>query len=195
MRLIKLRIQNYRSIRDSGEIRIEPLQALVGENNCGKSNCLRALQCFLTSGAGGMDVQDFNDSAADCVIECEFAGLTEEEAKRLRPYLLGNKVILRKELRIQEDEAKGRKIVKAEYHGYQAEPLDSWLSISKIEEEQGTRPKWEDLVAARGLPDYFRNVEGKVNKTSYKAGLDRYLSENDVEYDCPSSEHLAQIAA
>lgn len=93
MRLSKLRIQNYRSIRDSGEIRIEALQALVGENYCGKSNCLRALQCFLTSGAGRMDVQDFTDSTADCVIECEFTGLTEHEAKRLRPYLLGDKVI------------------------------------------------------------------------------------------------------
>ena len=97
MRLSKFRIQNYRSIRDSGEIRVEPLQALVGENNCGKSNCLRALQCFLTSGAGGMDVQDFNDPDTPCIIECEFTGLSEDEAKRLRPYLLGDKVILRKE--------------------------------------------------------------------------------------------------
>ena len=48
--------------------RAEALQALVGENNCGKSNCLRALQCFLTSGAGGMETQDFNDPAEQCVI-------------------------------------------------------------------------------------------------------------------------------
>lgn len=185
MRLSKLRIQNFRSIRDSGEIRIEPLQALVGENNCGKSNCLRALQCFLTSGAGGMDVQDFTDPAVDCVIECEFTGLTPDEAKRLRPYLLGDKVILRKELRIYDDEAKGRQTVKAEYHGYQAEPRDPWLSLSKIEEEHGARPKWDDILERHGLPDYFRNADGKVNKTSYKAGLDRYLTENDVEYDDP----------
>jgi putative ATP-dependent endonuclease of the OLD family len=185
MRLAKLRIQNYRSIRDTGEIRIEALQALVGENNCGKSNCLRALQCFLTSGAGGMEVQDFNDPGADCLIECEFTGLSDEEAKRLRPYLLGDRVILRKELRIHEDEAKGRRSVKAEYHGYQAEPRDPWLSIEKLEVEAGGRVKWEDFVVKHGLPDYFRTPEGKVNKTSYKAGLERYLTENDVEYDEP----------
>jgi hypothetical protein len=185
MRLTKFRVQNYRSIRDTGKIRIEPLQALVGENNCGKSNCLRALQCFLTSGAGGMDIQDFNDPTGPCVIECEFTGLSEDEAKRLRPYLLGDKVILRKELRIHDDEAKGRKTVKAEYHGYQAEPRDAWLSISKIEDEHGARPKWEEILAAHDLPDYFRNDEGKVNKTSYRAGLERYLIENDVEYDEP----------
>jgi len=165
-------------------MRIEPLQALVGENNCGKNNCLRALQCFLTSGAGGMDVQDFNDPTTDCVIECEFTGLTEDEAKRLRPYLLGDKVILRKELRIHDDEAKGRKTVKAEYHGYQAEPRDAWLSIAKLEEGGGS-VKWKDIVGEHGLPDYFRNAERKVNKTSYKAGLERYLAENDVDYDDP----------
>jgi hypothetical protein len=180
-----MRIQNYRSIRDTGEIRVEALQALVGENNSGKSNCLRALQCFLTSGAGGMDVQDFNNPDAPCLIECEFSNLSEQEASRLRPYLLGDKVILRKELHIHDDEAKGRKTVKAEYHGYQAEPRDAWLSLSKIEAEHGNRPKWDDIVAARGLPEYFRTAEGRVNKTSYKAGLDRYLLENDVEYDAP----------
>lgn len=184
MRLSKFRIQNYRSIRDSGEIRVEPLQALVGENNCGKSNCLRALQCFLMSGAGGMDVQDFNVPGEPCIIECEFAGLSEGEAKRLRPYLLGNKVILRKELHIHDDEAKGRKTVKAEYHGYRAEPRDAWLSIAKLE-EGGGRVKWEDIVGEHGLPDYFRNAEGRVNKTSYRAGLERYLAENDVDYDDP----------
>jgi putative ATP-dependent endonuclease of the OLD family len=183
MRLVKFRIQNYRSVRDTGDIRVEALQALVGENNCGKSNCLRALRCFLTSGAGGMEIQDFTDPTAQCVIECEFTGLSEDEAKRLRPYLLGDKVILRKELHIHDDEAKARKTVKAEYHGYQAEPHDEWLSIKKLD-EAGFK-KWEEAVVAHGLPDYFRTPEGKVNKTSYKAGLDRYLAENEVEYDEP----------
>jgi putative ATP-dependent endonuclease of OLD family len=183
MRLSKLRVQNYRSIRDTGEIRVEPLQALVGENNCGKSNCLRAIKCFLTSGAGGMEIQDFNVPDAPCIIECEFTGLSEDEAKRLRPYLLGDKVILRKELYIHDDEAKGRKTVKGEYHGYQAEPKDEWLSIKKLD-EAGFK-KWEEAVVAHGLPDHFRTAEGKVNKTSYRAGLERYLAENDVAYDDP----------
>ena len=183
MRLVRFRIQNYRSIRDTGDIRVEALQALVGENNCGKSNCLRALQCFLTSGAGGMEIQDFNDPAAQCVNECECTGLSEEEAKRLRPYLLGDKVILRKELRIHDDEVKARKTVKAEYHGYQAEPRDEWLSIKKLD-EAGFK-KWEEAVVAHDLPDYFRNQDGKVNKTSYKAGLERYISEVEVEYEKP----------
>lgn len=132
-----------------------------------------------------MDAQDFNDPSAPSVIECEFSGLSEHEAARLRPYLLGDKVILRKELRIHDDEAKGRRSVKAEYHGYQAEPHDPWLSLAKIEAEHGARPKWDDIVAAHDLPDYFRTQDGRINKASYKAGLDRYLTENDVLYDEP----------
>ncbi len=50
MRLISFQVKNYRSVVDSGEIRIEPLQALVGQNNSGKSNLLYALQVFLTAG-------------------------------------------------------------------------------------------------------------------------------------------------
>ncbi|WP_129642665.1 ATP-dependent nuclease [Peristeroidobacter agariperforans] len=184
MRLARFRIQNYRSIRDSGDIRIESLQALVGENNSGKSNCLRALHCFLTSGSGGMEIRDFNDRDSPCVIECEFGSLNEEEAKRLRPYLIGDKIILRKELRIHDDEAKDRKSVKAEYHGYQAEPRSPWLSIAKMEAENA-RPKWQEVAAEHGLIDYVQTPEGKVTKTSYKAGLERYLSEHNVEYDEP----------
>lgn len=184
MRLSKFKIQNYRSIRDTGEIIVEPLQALVGENNSGKSNCLRAIQCFLTSGAGGMTVQDFPDPTQPCAIECEFTGLSQHEAQKLRPYLLGNRVILRKELRIYEDDARGRSTVKAEYHGYQAEPSDPWLSISKLEEET-PRPKWLEIATEHGLLEYVLTPDEKVTKTSYKAGLERYLAENDVAYDEP----------
>ena len=45
MRLIKARVQNYRSIIDSGEFHIEKLKTiLVGPNEAGKTVLLRALQ-------------------------------------------------------------------------------------------------------------------------------------------------------
>ena len=185
MRLTKISIQNYRSVRRMGEVTIEPLQAFVGENNAGKSNLLRALQCFLTSGAGGMQITDFNDPAESAVIECEFGRLSDDERRRLRPYLLGDRVVLRKELRIEADEARGRSTVKAEYHGYQAEPRNEHLSIVKIEAAHGVRPKWKEIAEAGGILDYVQDAEGKVNKTTYKAGLERYLAENDVDYEDP----------
>ncbi|GJQ41210.1 MAG: hypothetical protein JETCAE03_07080 [Ignavibacteriaceae bacterium] len=45
MRLIKARVQNYRSIIDSGEFEIEKLKTiLVGPNESGKTVLLQALQ-------------------------------------------------------------------------------------------------------------------------------------------------------
>lgn len=186
MRLTKMSAKNYRSLRDTGNVTFEPLQALVGENNAGKSNLLRALQCFLTSGSGGMQVSDFGEPKEPAIIECEFGGLSQEERKRLRPYLLGDRVILRKELRIVQDEARGRETVKAEYHGYMAEPKDANLSITKLEAAaQGSRVKWKEAAEAAGILEFVQDDEGKVTKPSYKKGLDRYLAEHDVEYDEP----------
>ena len=43
MRLKSFRVQNYRSITDSGDIDVGQLTALIGQNESGKSNLLRAL--------------------------------------------------------------------------------------------------------------------------------------------------------
>ncbi len=185
MRLTKIRIKNFRSITDSGEITIDPLQAFVGENNAGKSNILRAISCFLSSGAGGMKLEDFNDISQPASIECEFTGLEDEEKKKLGSYLLGDKVVLEKILRIESDERRGKSTVKAEYHGYQAEPKEVSLSLSKIEATHGNRPKWQEIAEKAGITEYVQDDTGKINKTTYKKGIERYLQENNVEYDEP----------
>lgn len=43
MRLESFRVQNYRSINDSGEVAVSRITALLGRNESGKSNLLRAL--------------------------------------------------------------------------------------------------------------------------------------------------------
>ena len=85
MRLCRINITNFRSIKASGDVRFVPLLALAGEISCGMSNVLRAIQCFLSSGAGGMVPSDFNDPDRPASIECEFIGLTETERRKLRP--------------------------------------------------------------------------------------------------------------
>lgn len=185
MRLTSISIRNFRSIRNIERISVDRLQALVGENNAGKSNLLRAIKCFLTAGAGGMRESDFNDSQQDAAIECEFGGLTDEERRQLRPYLLGDKVILRKELRIEFDPSRKKSAVKAVYHGYHAEPRDEHLSIKKLEAESAGRVNWKEKADLGGILEYVQDANGRVNKTSYAKGLSRYLSENEVEYDDP----------
>jgi len=43
MRLESFRVWNYRSINDSGEIAVSRITSLLGRNESGKSNLLRAL--------------------------------------------------------------------------------------------------------------------------------------------------------
>ncbi len=58
MKLVRFQITNYRNIIDSGWIDVDDVAALVGQNECGKSNVLMALS-KLNSFAG--DEYDFNE--------------------------------------------------------------------------------------------------------------------------------------
>ena len=186
MRLVRLNIKNFRSIKDIEELRVEPLQGFVGENNAGKSNILRAIGCFLSAGAGGMTPDDFNDPAQQATIEAEFGALSDSERKRLRTYLIGDRLILQKRLLVTQDDRSGRTKVTAEYHGYRAEPRDWRLSTAKVIEQKGNRPKWEEIATECGILDYVRGEDGRVNKASYGAGLTKLLYErDDIEYDAP----------
>jgi putative ATP-dependent endonuclease of OLD family len=186
MRLIEFHVKNYRSIVDSGRIRIERLQAFVGENNAGKSNLLYALQVFLTSGTGGVMDPDFFDKDNPIIITTTFGELTSDERRRLRPYLLGDRLILRKEISLQEDERSGKVKPTSTYHGYLAKPRDWWLSVEGVIDRKGQRPKWEQVATEHGIIDYVRDNSGRVNKTSYGAGLKRvFVEREDVEYEEP----------
>ena len=186
MRLVRLSIKYFRSIKDIDNLRIEPLQGFVGENNAGKSNILRAMSCFLSAGAGGMTPDDFNDPAQQATIEAEFDGLSNSERKRLRTYLIGDRLILQKRLDLIRDDRSGKKKVASEYHGYRAEPRDWWLSTAKVIEKKGNRPKWQEIAEEHGILEYVQGDDGKVNKGSYEAGLTRLLQErDDIVYDTP----------
>ena len=76
MRLERVRIQNYRSIKDA-EFRPTDLCALIGGNNCGKSNVLRAINLVLGDrwpSVRSLDDKDFHgyDEAQDIAVSLWF---------------------------------------------------------------------------------------------------------------------------
>jgi len=77
MRLSRLHVQNLRSIGDSGECDVQPIFGMVGENNCGKSNLLRAVEVLVSAGAGRLARDDFKDPSAPIVIKGSFDSLTD----------------------------------------------------------------------------------------------------------------------
>jgi putative ATP-dependent endonuclease of OLD family len=64
--LKKLQIKNYRSIKDSGEIPITKLFALIGRNNTGKSTFLKAIQ-LLFGEIKEIEDSDFHKDTGDAI--------------------------------------------------------------------------------------------------------------------------------
>lgn len=184
MRLCLLRVQNLRSIRDSTEFAITPLFALVGENNTGKSNLLRAIEVLLSVGAARLSRSDFNSPDEPIIIKGVFGDLSARDRARWKPYLVGDTLTLQKNITLTIDDRTGKDKVEAEFHGYQAEPKDWFLSLRKIQEKVGDRPKWAEIAQGNGLPEYFLE-DGKATKASFTKSLARYIAENDIEYDAP----------
>jgi hypothetical protein len=186
MFLSSINIKNFRSIVDSGEIRIERLQALVGENNCGKSNILAAINVFLTAGADGAKGKDFYNPSQRIIITATLTNLTPEEKKELRRYLIGDKLILEKQLVIEAGEKTDKATILTEYHGYLAKHREWWLYTDGVIEQKGDRPKWKEVAEEYGILHYVVKPDGKVDKTSYSKGMERLLAERDnIEYEEP----------
>lgn len=184
MRLTQLRVENFRSIRDSKEFPVKPLFALVGENNTGKSNILRAVDVLLSAGSGKLSRDDFNEVSAPIIIKGVFSDLSQSEKKRWRPYLVGDTLSLEKHISLTVDERTEKENLEAEFHGYRAEPTSLYLSLTKTQDKFGERPKWADIAKDNKLPDYFLE-DGKSSKAIYSKALARYMLENDVAFDPP----------
>jgi len=93
-------------------------------------------------------------------------------------------LILEKHIWLEADENTSSTKIKSEYHGYEAEPKEWFLSITKIIEDKGARPKWAEIAQENGLPDYFY-PDGRSNKTIYTKALDKFLLENEIELNEP----------
>jgi CRISPR-associated exonuclease Cas4 len=158
--------------------------AFVGENNTGKSNLLHAIEVLLSAGAGRLVREDFKDPAAPIIIKGVFSDLSVTEKKRWRAYLVGDTLSLEKHIILTMDGRTEKEKVEAEFHGYRAEPTQWYLSIPKIQEKQGDRPKWAEVAKDNGLPEYFLE-DGKSTKVIYSKALSRFLLENEVAFDAP----------
>lgn len=184
MKVIELSVKNYRSIKQVDNFKINSFQSLLGENNCGKSNLLSTIETFLSAGSGGTTSEDFNDKLQKIVIKIKFKVFSPLLKRIWKPYLLNDELTLEKHIWIEIDSKTQKEVIKNEFHGYQAEPKEWFLSEKKIKEAKGDRPKWKEIVENEGLPEYFLE-NGSSNVTIFRKALSKYLGENEIEYDAP----------
>jgi AAA15 family ATPase/GTPase len=88
MRLINVRIQNFRPCRDIS-LDIAGIHALVGANNAGKSAVLRALDFLFNPSSKSLNEESFwnKDTNLEIRVEAVFDNLTDKEKENLEPYL------------------------------------------------------------------------------------------------------------
>jgi AAA15 family ATPase/GTPase len=86
----QIEISNFRSFCPIPvKVPLEPVTAMVGENNVGKSNVLLALDLFRNFKKSKIKQKDFynNDEKKPIVIKVTFCQLTPEERKLFRRHL------------------------------------------------------------------------------------------------------------
>lgn len=185
MRLKKISVYNFRSIRSVVDLELKAFQAIIGENNCGKSNFLSSINAFLSAGSGGIKHEDFNNKEEKIKIVCTFSLDTDKYKQIWKQYQINNELILEKHIWIESDNDNNKDSIKSEYHGYKAEPREWFLSIKKIQERFDTgRPNWKAIVRENGLPDYFIE-NNSCTKAIFEKSLQRYFNENQIDYDEP----------
>jgi len=192
MKLIEVSISNFKSIKSFANYKLSSCQALIGENNAGKSNVLSAIDVFLSSGSGGVQVTDFNNSNDKIIIKCKFNIHSPRLKKIWKPYLINDELVLEKHIWNEFDTRLNKTTIKNEFHGYQAEPMQWYLSIKKIKEQHGDRPNWSNIVSENNLPAYFIEND-RCNATIFSKALIKYFNENEIEYDEPDLSHTQAL--
>lgn len=77
-----LQIKNFKSCVDT-ELHLTPITALIGRNNCGKSNCLSAMQWLVRKSK--LTAPEFNDVTKPVEVTGELVGIEDVDLERLEP--------------------------------------------------------------------------------------------------------------
>ena len=139
MKLIYLRVQNFRSCRDVS-LEIGDMHALVGANNAGKSSVLRALDFLFNPSTKSLNEESFcnKDTALEIRVEAIFADLKESEKTALSGCLKANGSFhMARSAKMgakagEADSDDGEDKITISQHYKQPTPQQEWLQESKI---------------------------------------------------------------
>lgn len=173
MKLRRLTIHDYRSIGDL-DLAVPDLLVLVGPNNAGKSNVLRALEFALTTSAKpqlGDFFNNGNGSSTELWVEVTFNELTDQEKTTFRKYLSSdNSLCIRKTAQLGEDGT-----IATSYQGYVEEAEEWWLQGSaydRLSSREKIKQEAESVQALQPLAE----KPGKITKPDLEAFQQEYIN-------------------
>lgn len=181
MKLKEFRIEKYRTVENL-TLSMADLLILIGENNCGKSNILRALELFYQDSVRGIDEECycFKDCSTPISIALTYDRIEELEKqhKVLGNWIYNDEIKVKKI--IQQDPDTGKHTM--QFFGWQAKPAEVHFDLDRFDEYKSDIKK---IVEDLGLPDYFRNEKGTVTQGSYKSGVQAHIEKGLVEMGDP----------
>jgi putative ATP-dependent endonuclease of OLD family len=164
MKLLRCEINGFRSLREFG-VTLPEFAVLLGENNCGKSNVLSALELFLSSSIRGLSREDFFgfDEGGKISIKCTFIDLSDSEMEKLRPWTVGGTLTVKKTYSLDPT---GKPAV--EYLALMRVPAAPWL--------RDDYDAYSDRATIQALPIYQHlPPSGRITKAQYQGAVSDYI--------------------
>jgi len=154
MKIQKIETKNYRSLHNL-TIYPEDILALVGRNNSGKSNLIKALELFFEGSIRLINDECFYNHKPEEPIEIliTFEQLSDWEREQFEPWMDEDKLVV------------GREIVCSSADSY----IINNLAITKVPE-----PEWlrEDIISGEKITDWWSNKdELKINGLDFGVEL------------------------
>ena len=181
MKLKQIEINKFRSIDHIG-IKVNDLAILIGENNAGKSNILKALELFYQDSIRGINEEYFyfKNQNQPIAISLTYDGIMEDERnqERLKHWIYNDSIKVKK---VIEWDGQSQKY-KMTLFGWQAKPKKAYFDLSRFDEYKS---RINDIVKDNRLPAYFKTDKGTVTQASYKQGVSRHIEEGKVEFGDP----------
>ena len=178
MRIRRLEIRNFRSLRDV-TICPEDVLALVGGNNSGKSNVIKALELFFGPTTRLVDEEWFHyhDTSQPIEIVVTFEGLTAWEQEQFGPWMSNERLIVERQIVCT---AEGVYDINTAAHMKVPEP--DWLQPDEINGKRTT--EWwanKDQLRIREL-DFGAMLGGsKPNVGQWKDAAREFVAQHQHE--------------
>lgn len=186
MKIKKIKIENFKSIKKT-EFDFEDLTILLGENNSGKTNILKALQMFFETTVRNVNAEhffgkDFTKENTEIKITLTFDRLTSDELNdtRIGKYVINGTLTIMKTIYFDPDKCS----IQQRYSGLIKEPKAPYLKLSRFDIYKHELTK---IVRENNLPEYFKAETGNITQASYRKGLERFITEkyDEIEWDEP----------